>query len=136
MNRSDLLLASSILCIVVAPGPAAAGEGVAVRSSGRTSVTSSASVNENVKRNVHIDVDRRGSYQAGGCCYHPVAAAAAVTTTEAVTAAAVGSVSSNLPATCTTVVINEMAYQRCGQTYYQPRISGTSTTYVVVPPPP
>jgi len=36
---------------------------------------------------------------------------------------------------CTSVIVNGLAYQQCGSTWYQPQISGSSTTYVVVNPP-
>ena len=49
-----------------------------------------------------------------------------------VTAAVVGSIVSTLPPSCTTVVINGLAYQQCGSTWYQPQFSGSSTTYIVV----
>jgi hypothetical protein len=49
-----------------------------------------------------------------------------------VTAAVVGSIVSTLPGVCTTVIVNGFAYQQCGSAWYQPRISGGSTTYVVV----
>ena len=32
-------------------------------------------------------------------------------------------------------VVNTVTYQQCGNTWYQPQFSGTSTTYVVVNPP-
>ena len=84
--------------------------------------------NVNVNRNVNVDVDvnHRGGYY-GGCCYHephPVATVAAV----AVTAAVVGSMVNTLPPSCTSVVVNGFAYQQCGSTWYQPQLSGSSTT--------
>jgi hypothetical protein len=154
MNKSSLLFASSVLCIVVAAWPAEAqrgggraaggaraGGGTAVRSSGRTNVSSNRNVNANVNRNVNVDVHNHGGYRGyggyrgGGCCYHPVAAGVAVGATAAVTAAAIGSVVYSLPSSCSTVVVSGMAYQECGGSYYQPQISGSSTTYVVVNPP-
>jgi hypothetical protein len=133
MKRINLVLASSLLGIIAAVGPAQAAP-PEVRSSGRTSVTSTR--NASVDRNVHVEVDRRGAHQGGGCCYQAVAATPAPTaTTAAARAATVGSVVTALPPTCKTVVLDELAYQQCGETYYQPRMSGTSTTYVVVSPP-
>lgn len=87
--------------------------------------------NVNVNRNVDVDVHGHGGY-AGGCCYRPVARAAAVTATAAATAVVVGSIVSTLPANCTTIVANGASYRQCGSTWYQPQISGSSTTYVVV----
>jgi len=90
-----------------------------------------------VNRNVNVDV--HGGYYGGGyyggCCYHPVATAAAVTATAMVTAAVIGSVVNSIPPSCTSVVMNGVAYQQCGSTWYQPQFSGGSTTYVVVNPP-
>jgi len=108
-----------------------------------TNVNRNANVNRNtnVNRNrnvnidrdidIDIDVDRRGGYH-GGCCYHPVATAAAVTATAMVTAAVVGSMVNTLPPSCSTVIVNGFAYQQCGNTWYQPQLSGSSTTYVVI----
>jgi hypothetical protein len=52
-----------------------------------------------------------------------------------VTAAVVGSIVNTLPPSCSAVVVNQITYQQCGSTWYQPQFSGTSTTYVVVNPP-
>ena len=38
----------------------------------------------------------------------------------------------SLPPNCTTIIVNGLAYQNCGGTYYQPRYSGTTVTYIVV----
>ena len=82
---------------------------------------------------IHHDYDRPWN----GCCYynHPVAAAAVVGTAAAVTAAAIGSTVYTLPSSCTTVVVNGFTYEQCGDVWYQPQFSGTTTTYVVVSPP-
>ena len=79
-----------------------------------------------------------GGYYGGGRCYnsyHPVATAAAVTATAMVTAAVVGSIVNTVPSGCSTVIVNGFAYQQCGSTWYQPQMSGSSTTYIVVNPP-
>jgi hypothetical protein len=87
-------------------------------------------VNVNRNRNVNVNVNHRGYRH--GCCYHdnyhPVAVAAAVTATAIV----VGSMVNSLPPSCQTVIVNGFAYQQCGNTWYQPQISGSSTTYIVV----
>lgn len=87
-------------------------------------------VNINSNRNVNVDVNNRGYHH--GCCYHddyhPFAVAAAVTATALV----VGSIVHSLPPSCQTVMSNGFAYQQCGNTWYQPQISGSSTTYIVV----
>jgi hypothetical protein len=90
-----------------------------------------------VDRDVHVHGGYYGGYH-GGCCYHdyhPVATAAAVTATAMVTAAVIGSIVHTLPPGCTSVMVNGFAYQECGTTWYQPQISGGSTTYIVVNPP-
>jgi len=93
-------------------------------------------VNRDVNRNVNRDIDVHGGYGGGyGCCYRPVARTAAVVGTAAVTAAVVGSVARSLPANCAPVAINGLTYQQCGNTWYQPQLSGGSTTYLVVDPP-
>ena len=82
-----------------------------------------------------MDVDHHhGGYYGGGCCYNnnPIATAAAVTATAMVTAAIIGSVVNTVPSGCMTTVINGIAYQQCGSTWYQPQYAGTSVTYVVV----
>jgi hypothetical protein len=71
-------------------------------------------------------------YYDGGCCHHPVATAVATTAALVVTAAVVGSIVHSLPRSCTSVIVSRFADQQCGSTWYQPQISGSSTTYVVV----
>jgi hypothetical protein len=112
------------------------------RSSAQTNVNRNANVNRNtnvnVNRNVNVNVNNNyhgGGYYGGGCCYHPVAAAAAVTATAVVTAAVVGSIVHSVPPSCSSVIVNGLAYQQCGSTWYQPQFSGTTTTYIVVNPP-
>ena len=123
-----------------------------VRSSANSSVNRNYNQNTNVNRNVNVNqnvnVNRNvnvntsyhggyygGAYYGGGCCYHPVATAAAVTATAVATAAVVGTIVDRPPAGCVTQVINGLAYQQCGNTWYQPQMSGTTTTYLVVNPP-
>jgi len=67
--------------------------------------------------------------------YHPVARTAAVVGTAAVTAAVVGSVVSTLPPSCTSVIVNGIAYRQCGSAWYQPSYAGTTINYTVVNPP-
>ena len=38
-------------------------------------------------------------------------------------------------AACTTVMVGNVAYQHCGNTWYQPHYAGSQVTYVVVNPP-
>ncbi len=109
----------------------------------RTSVNRSANVNRNanvnVNRNVNVNVNNNvnvhGGYYGGGCCYHPVAAAAAITATAVVTAAVIGSVVHSVPPSCSVVSVNGLTYQHCGNDWYQPQFSGSTTTYVVVAAP-
>jgi hypothetical protein len=115
------------------------------RSSAQTNVNRNANVNRNVNVNNNVNVNRNvnvnvnnnyhGGGYYGGCCYHPVAVAAAVTATAVVTAAVVGSIVHSVPPSCSSIIVNGLAYQQCGSTWYQPQFSGTTTTYVVVNPP-
>ncbi len=83
--------------------------------------------NVNINKNVNVNVDHRhGGYYDRR--YNPVATAAAVTATAIV----VGSIVNSLPSNCTTVVSSNISYRQCGSTWYEPRYSGGSTTYVVV----
>ena len=95
---------------------------------------SNKNVNVNSNRNVNVDVDvnHRGGYYDNDCCFHPVATAAAVTATAMVTAAVIGSVVNTVPPGCSTTIINGMAYQQCGSTWYQPQYQGSNVTYIVV----
>ena len=107
------------------------------RSSAQTNVNRNTNVNNNVNVNRDVNVNVNGGYggggyYGGGCCYHPVAAAAVTTAAIAVTAAAIGSIVNQPPAGCVTKVVNGLAYQHCGSTWYQPQMSGSSTTYIVV----
>ena len=65
----------------------------------------------------------------------PVARAAVATTAVAATAVAVGTVARSLPPSCSSVMVGNVAYQQCGNTWYQPRYSGSNVTYIVVTPP-
>jgi len=110
-----------------------------VNANRNTNVNANRNVNVNANRNVNVNVDRdvhvHGGYYGGGCCYNsynPIATAAAVTATAMVTAAVVGSIVNTVPSGCSTVIVNGFAYQQCGSTWYQPQISGSSTTYIVV----
>ena len=152
MNQTSKRSLSILLSVFLAVGAAVPAQAGNVRSKSRTDVNVNKNVHKdvNVNKNVHkdvnvnrhvdrdvdidIDVDRHG-----GCCYHdrhhPIATAAAVTTAAVVTAAVVGSIVYSIPPSCTTVIVNGFAYQQCGSTWYQPQISGSSTTYIVVNPP-
>jgi hypothetical protein len=107
---------------------------------GNVNRNTNVNVNSNRSRDVDVDidvdVDHHGGRHHGGCCYHdnyhPIATAVAVTATAVV----VGSIVNTLPPSCSTVIVNGFAYQQCGGTWYQPQISGSSTTYIVVNNPP
>ncbi|WP_194270629.1 DUF6515 family protein [Glaciimonas soli] len=109
----------------------------------RTNVHGNANVNRNVNANVNrnvnvnvnnnVNVNGHGGYYNHGVYYdHPVATAAVVTAGVAVTAAAIGSMVRTLPPSCSTVVVNGLAYQNCGNVWYQPQYAGTQVNYVVV----
>jgi len=88
--------------------------------------------NVDVHRDIDVDVD---NHWHDGWYDHPVATAAAVTATTMVTAAVVGSIVNSVPPSCVTSVINGIAYQQCGSTWYQPQYAGTTVQYIVVNPP-
>lgn len=67
--------------------------------------------------------------------YRPVARAAVVTGAAVATAVAVGTVVRSIPPSCSSVMVGNVAYQQCGNTWYQPRYSGSQVSYVVVNPP-
>ena len=138
MNRTIRVSLTLALVILLAAWAVLPVEARNVRSSSRSNVNVNKNVNVQHRKNVNVDVDVHGRGGYGGCCYHdyhPVATAAAVTATAMVTAAVVGSIVNTLPPNCTMVVVNGFSYQQCGSTWYQPQISGSSTTYVVVNPP-
>jgi hypothetical protein len=64
-----------------------------------------------------------------------VARAVVATTAVVATAAVVGSVVRSLPPSCSSVMVGNVAYQQCGNSWYEPRYSGSEVTYVVVNPP-
>jgi hypothetical protein len=164
MNKPGRIFLSLIACAFIATslpveaGKAKGGSQNNVRSQSQKNVNSNRNDNKNVNVNsnrntnknvnvnsnrnknvnVDVDVDHRGGHN-NGCCYndhndfHPVATVAAV----AVTAAVIGSIvnANSMPPGCNTVMVNGYAYQQCGNTWYQPQMSGSSTTYIVVNPP-
>ena len=100
-----------------------------------TNVNRNVNRNIDVDRDIDVDVDVNHRYGYGGCCYHSGGAGAFVAGAvvgAAVTAAVVGTRVTTLPPACQVVVINGFAYQQCGTVWYQPQISGSSTTYIVV----
>jgi hypothetical protein len=143
MKRSRPILAVLSIAILLSGSTLSAQHrGGNYRSSAQTNVNRNANLNRNtnvnVNRNVNVNVNNNyhgGGYYGGGCCYHPIAAAAAVTATAVVTAAVVGSIVHSVPPSCSSVIVNGLAYQQCGSTWYQPQFSGTTTTYIVVNPP-
>lgn len=89
--------------------------------------------NINVDRDIDIDVDHHGGWNDWDD--HPFATAAAVTAGVAITSAVIGSIVYSVPPSCVTTVVNGVAYQQCGSTWYEPRYSGTTVQYVVINPP-
>jgi hypothetical protein len=65
----------------------------------------------------------------------PVARAAVVTTAAVATTAVVGAAVRTLPPSCSAVAVGGVAYQHCGNAWYQPRYAGSEVSYVVVTPP-
>ncbi|KRG69118.1 hypothetical protein [Pseudoxanthomonas dokdonensis] len=88
--------------------------------------------NVNVNSNRHVDVDvdvDHGWDNDWNDHYHPIATTAAVVTTAAV----IGSIVNSVPSSgCQTVMVNNIAYQQCGSTWYQPQYAGSNVQYVVV----
>jgi hypothetical protein len=140
MNRTTRTITAFALALLVAASPAFAAK--VVRCSSRTSVTRSATVHRSASvtrgsvtrsasvtrsvGNVHIDrdidVDVHHGYHND---HHPVAAAIVAT-------AVIGAILYTPPPAYTVVVVDGITYYQCGTTWYQPRFSGTTTTYVVV----
>ncbi|MGH8038157.1 MAG: hypothetical protein ACREPD_10475 [Stenotrophomonas sp.] len=93
-------------------------------------------VDRNVNRNVNVNVDYHDHDDHWNRWDdHPFATAAAVTAGVAVTSAVIGSIVNSVPPSCVTTVIDGMAYQQCGSTWYEPRYAGTTVQYVVINPP-
>ncbi|HEX7991905.1 MAG TPA: hypothetical protein VF513_17290 [Stenotrophomonas sp.] len=94
-------------------------------------------VNRDINRNVNVDVDVHDDHHDHWDDWddHPFATAAAVTAGVAVTSAVIGSIVTSLQPNCVTTVINGIAYQQCGNTWYQPQYAGTNLQYIVVNPP-
>ena len=102
-------------------------------------VSRSVHTNKNVNRNVHVNknvnVNRNVNVYGRNNNYHRnVGGAIAV---GAVTGVVVGSIvaASSLPPSCTTVVLSDISYMQCDNTWYQPQYSGTQVTYIIVNPP-
>jgi hypothetical protein len=143
MKRSALIFTLVVAVLFSGSTLSAQRRGGNYRSSAQTNVNHNTNVNRNVNVNQNVNVNRNvnvnvnnnyhgGGYYGGGCCYHPVAAAAAVTAAAVATAAVVGSIVNSVPPSCSSVVVNGLAYQHCGSTWYQPQFSGTTTNYIVV----
>ena len=95
----------------------------------RSTSTSNVNRSTEVSRSANVDVDVEGGWDDRH--HHPVAGAAAV----AATAAVVGSMVSSVPANCVPVNYNNVVYQQCGSTWYQPQYVGSQVQYEVVNPP-
>ena len=100
----------------------------AVRATTHTSLNQNRNTNVNVNRNtnVNVNVNNRGGY------YNHGPSVAGVVAASVATAIVVGAIVNSLPPNCTTLVVNGLAYQNCGGTYYQPQYQGNSVSYVVV----
>lgn len=92
-------------------------------------------VNRNINRDIDIDVDIDDHDHWNDWDDHPFATAAAVTAGVAITSAVIGSIVYSVPPTCVTTVVNGIAYQQCGSTWYRPQYYGTNVQYVVVASP-
>lgn len=107
-----------------------------VNRSGSVNRNTNVNVNQNVNvhRDINVDVDDDW-HDHDDWDDHPVARGVAIGTAAAVTAAAIGSIVYSVPPSCATVVVNGLAYQQCGSTWYQPQYAGSQVSYVVVNPP-
>lgn len=89
--------------------------------------------NVNVGNDVNIDIDVDHDHDWNGR-RHPVAAGVVIGRMAVTTAAVVGARYYALPAGCTTVYRNGIAYYYCGAVYYQRTWYGNDVVYVVVNP--
>jgi hypothetical protein len=95
--------------------------------------------NTNVNQNVNVNVNNGNNGNRDwddDCCDNdwddnPLARAAVATAT----VAAIGSIVRQPPANCVPVSYQNMTYQQCGSTWYQPQYSGSNVQYMVVSPP-
>lgn len=113
-----------------------------INHNGNANINRNRDVNRNINRNVNVDVNVHDDHHDhdhhdhwNDWDDHPFATAAAVTAGVAVTSAVIGSIVDSLQPNCVTTVINGVAYQQCGSTWYQPQYYGTSVQYIVVNPP-
>lgn len=81
---------------------------------------------------IDIDVDHHWDNHHRHDVWDAVGTAAAVTATVAVTSAVIGSVTRTIPSTCVVQTYTSITYYNCGDTWYQPRYSGSNVEYVVV----
>lgn len=102
-----------------------------------TNINRNINNNTNINRDVNINNDININNDYHGNHWndwddHPFATAAAITAGVAITSAVIGSIVYSVPPSCVTTVVNGIAYQQCGSTWYQPRYSGTTVQYVVI----
>lgn len=130
--------------------PATAGQQAnrpqATRTSGGANRAQSQNVNRSTTRNVErntsrsVNIDQDIEVDVDNDHWndwddHPVAAAAAVTAGVALTSAVIGSIVYSVPPSCVPTVVNNITYQQCGGTWYEPQYAGSDVQYVVVNPP-
>ena len=124
-------------------GSGSANRSASANRSGNTNRSATVNQNVNVNRNTNVNVDRDINVDVDDDWHHhdddwddhPIARGVAIGTAAAVTAAVIGSIVYSLPPSCAPVVVNGLAYQQCGSTWYQPQYAGSQVTYVVVNPP-
>ena len=108
----------------------------AVRATTHTSLNQNRNTNVNVNRNTNVNVNRNTNVNVNvnnrGGYYNHGPSVAGVVAASVATAIVVGAIVNSLPPNCTTLVVNGLAYQNCGGTYYQPQYQGNSVSYVVV----
>jgi len=128
----------ALFAVFVLTAPARADERrPQTRNTTRTSINNVNRTNVNVNTvnrtnvNVNVNTVRRADVDVhvhGGAYYNPGPSVGAVVATTLV----VGAMVASLPPNCTTIMANGFTYHSCGGTYYQPRYSGNTVTYVVV----
>jgi hypothetical protein len=115
-----------VALLLVTAGSAPARE---IRGTTRTNVNVNRNTNVNVNRNVHVSGGHDHHVGVGGA----IAAGVVVGATAAIVGSAIAA--SAIPPSCSTVVVNGLAYRSCGGAWYQPQYSGSQVTYIVVNPP-
>lgn len=125
LRRAPVALLALSFLALASPGAGANERRPQTRNTTRTNINSvnRTDVNVNTVNRTNVDVHVHGGYY-----YNPGPSVGAVVATTLV----VGAIVASLPPNCATIIVNGLTYQNCSGTYYQPRYSGSTVTYVVV----